>query len=70
MDSENTDSQVEMEIKLTFLENTITELNQVVYKQQKTIDTTDQAIKKLAAKIEELENATGEDLPYCKPPHH
>lgn len=70
MDSEKPDPQVEVEIKLTFLENTITELNQVVYKQQKTIDAMDQAINKLAARIEELENSTGEDIPHCKPPHH
>lgn len=70
MDSEKPDPQVEVEIKLTFLENTITELNQVVYKQQKTIDAMDQAINKLTTRIEELENSTGEDLPYGKPPHH
>ena len=69
-ESDKTPQQIELEIKITFLEDTLTELNQVVYKQQRTIDELDRTIRKLSDRIEELENSSGEDLPHVKPPHY
>ena len=69
-DPQKPGSQIELEIKVTFLEDTLTELNQVVYKQQKTIDGLQERISKLTERIEELENTSGQDLPHIKPPHY
>lgn len=69
-DPEKPPQQIEMEIKITFLENTLTELNQIVYKQQKTIDELGQTIQKLTGRIEELETSGGGDIPHLKPPHY
>ena len=69
-DSEKTSSQIELEIKVTFLEDTLTELNTVVYKQQIAIDELQETIRKLTARVDELEDMSGEDLPHVKPPHY
>ena len=69
-DSEKTSSQIELEIKVTFLEDTLTELNKIVYKQQIAIDELQETIRKLTARIDELEDMSGEDLPHVKPPHY
>jgi len=72
MADNTTESRItELEIKLTFLDDTVNQLNQVVYMQQKTIDELQQRMTQLDRQLKDLQeaSATGE-LPHEKPPHY
>ena len=56
----------ELEIKYSFQENTIKELNEVIATQQKELD----AFKPLVQKIVDQLGDDVEDLTNPKPPHH
>lgn len=74
MSAETEDSNpetVELEIKITYLEDTVSELNKVVYKQQKSIDQLQDLIRKLTNQVKEIEETSnGGSLPHEKPPHY
>jgi SlyX protein len=60
-----------LEIKLSYQESTIDELNSIVTSQEKQIGLMQNHIQTIERKIEELEEAGGgEDLPSRKPPHY
>lgn len=63
---------VDLEIKLTYLEETVQEMNTIVFRQQQTIDKLDKALKNLQLRVDQLEDTkqTGGDLPHEKPPHY
>lgn len=70
MEDSSNSAQIDLEIQVTYLENTVNELNNIVYQQQKSIDKLQSELKDLVAKIEDLEDSSGEDLPHVKPPHY
>jgi len=65
------DRLVDIEIKLSYQENVILELNGVVCEQQKQIDQLESACKFFANRIKDLSEALAEKLPLNeKPPHY
>lgn len=64
------DPHLELEIKITYLEKTLSELNEVVFKQQKKMDVLEKNIQKSQARIDEMEQSSGSDLAHVKPPHY
>ncbi len=69
--SESDSKWVDLEIKLTYLDDLVQELNKIIYNQQKSIDGLEQKNKQLILRMEELEQSPkGADLPHEKPPHY
>lgn len=69
-DSAN-ENVVDLQIKVTFLEDTLQEINKVVYQQQKTMDQMMLQIQSLKDQILEIkESADAGNLPHEKPPHY
>ena len=65
------DRLVDIEIKLSYQEDTIRELNSVVCEQQKQIDQLESICKVLASRIKELSEALEGKPPLNeKPPHY
>jgi len=64
------DSQIELEIKITYLEETIGELNKLAYRQQKTIDKLTAEVTEIKDKLDDVEEKVKTDLPHEKPPHY
>jgi SlyX protein len=62
---------VELEIKLTYLEETVGELNHVVYQQQKTLDQLTDVVKKLSEQVKTLQEQQPASKPEDeRPPHY
>ncbi|MCK9191244.1 MAG: SlyX family protein [Sphaerochaetaceae bacterium] len=60
-----------LEIKLSYQESTIEELNNIVTGQAKELVIMENHIQHLKRKIEDLEEAGGgDDLPNRRPPHY
>jgi SlyX protein len=62
---------IDIETKIAFQEDTLQELNELVYQQQKQLDQLEAAFKSLASRIKEL----SETIPVAehgdeKPPHY
>lgn len=61
---------IDIETKIAFQEDTLQELNQLVYQQQRQLDQLEAAFKSLASRIKEL----SETIPVAdhdeKPPHY
>ncbi|GBD98965.1 hypothetical protein BMS3Abin07_00996 [bacterium BMS3Abin07] len=67
----NEDRLVKIETKIAFQENTIKDLNDTVYNQQKQIDTLSETLKQLIDRIRDSSIiSTGETLKDEKPPHY
>jgi SlyX protein len=66
----NEDRFVDIEIRLTYQEETIRELNKVVCEQQKQIDQLEKSVKKMTEQLKEVAEATGAKIPNEKPPHY
>jgi len=65
------DRLVDIEIKLSYQEETIRELNIVVCRQQKQIDQLESIYKVFASRFKDLsENIGGKTLLNEKPPHY
>lgn len=65
------DRLVDIEIKLSYHENNIRELNGVIYAQQKQIDQLESVCKVFAGRIKDLSEALSGKLPLNeKPPHY
>ena len=61
----------DLEIKITYLEETVQELNKIVFRQQRRMDQLEGSVKTLQERIGELEeNKQAGDLPHEKPPHY
>ncbi len=62
---------VNIESKITYLEDTVQELNTTVYRQQNEIDQLRSLCESLVAHIRTLSTATGDDAPENeRPPHY
>jgi SlyX protein len=65
------DRLVDIEIKLSYQEDTIRELNSVVCAQQKQIDQLESICKVFASRIKDLSEALEGNVPLNeKPPHY
>ena len=62
--------RVELETKYMFLEQTVSELNEVIYDQQKQIDQLRMKVEKMAARLDEMGGGGEDPLPHVKPPHY
>jgi len=63
-------ARVELESRYTFLEQTVSELNDVVYGQSKKIDALEAALKKLRARLEDLAEGDAPAGREPPPPHY
>ena len=62
---------INIESKITYLEDTVQELNTAVYRQQNQIDRLRSLCESLVAHIRTLSTATGDDAPDGeRPPHY
>lgn len=69
--NEDSDRLMQMEMKLSYMEATVAELNDIVVNQQREIGIMENHIQKLEKKIEDLlEEGISGDLPNRKPPHY
>jgi uncharacterized coiled-coil protein SlyX len=62
--------EVKIEIKLSFLEDTVAELSKTVALQDKRIEKLEAENTFLNAKLTELREAAGEEIPNRPPPHY
>ena len=69
--SDNENRIMELEIKNSHLEDTIEQLNQIVFKQQQNIDEIMRHLEQIQNKISNLQENGGEkDQPEPPPPHY
>ena len=63
---------IELEEKLSFLDHTIDELNQVIFRQRQELDEFKDLLKHLSDKIKTLEESSTESMPVTneRPPHY
>ena len=63
---------IELEEKLSFLDHTIDELNQVIFRQRQELDEFKDLLKHLSDKIKTLEESGIESTPVTdeRPPHY
>jgi uncharacterized coiled-coil protein SlyX len=67
----NNDDQIRLESKITFVEQTVSELNEVVYAQQKEIERLKTAVKRIEERLAGGDAlGDGGNLPHVKPPHY
>jgi len=67
----NEDRLADIETKMAFQENTIKDLSNTVYNQQKQIDTLNKTLERLIARIRDSSIVSpGGDLKDEKPPHY
>jgi|TARA_B110000438_G_scaffold296524_1_gene341363 uncharacterized coiled-coil protein SlyX len=65
----NNDVQIRFEAQLTFIEKTISELSEELYRQQKQTEKLQREFDKLKSKLESREEGGGE-MPHVPPPHY
>ena len=59
-----------LEIKVSYLEDTVAKLNDVIIDQERTIGSLIMRIESLEKKVEDLIEVSGEARPNRKPPHY
>ena len=65
------DRLVEMEIKITYQEDTVQELNKVIYQQQKMIDQLEATCRFLLDQVKDLSDTASEkSVSNERPPHY
>jgi len=65
------DRLVEMEIKITYQEDTVQELNKVIYQQQKMIDQLEATCRFLLDQVKDLSDTASEkSASNERPPHY
>jgi SlyX protein len=64
------DKIIDIETRLAFQDDTIQQLNDVIYRQQKDIDRLDKTLHLLLGKLRELEDNTTTKVIDEKPPHY
>ncbi len=62
---------IEIETKVAYQEHTISELNDVIYRQQQQIDQLERICKALTDRMQDMaETSTSDKGGYEKPPHY
>jgi SlyX protein len=59
-----------LESRLTWLENTVADLNNVVVEQAKSITKLQERLDALSLRYRELRDLSEEDIPSRRPPHY
>jgi SlyX protein len=60
-----------LETKISYQDQTLAELNNIVFEQQKTIDRLEKSLKKVTDKLNDIAELTGSDSGMNqKPPHY
>ena len=70
MEKETEDRLTAIEMKLAYLEDFVSQIQNVADDQAKTIDKLQKEIKMMSDRIREMSNQMEGDIPNRKPPHY
>ena len=70
MDKETEDRLTAIEMKLAYMEDFVSQIQNVAVDQAKTIDKLQKEIKMMSDRIREMSNQMEGDIPNRKPPHY
>lgn len=70
MEKETEDRLTAIEMKLAYMEDFVSQIQNVAVEQAKTIDKQQKEIKLMSDRIREMSNAIEGDIPNRKPPHY
>ena len=70
MEKETEDRLTAIEMKLAYMEDFVSQIQNVAVDQAKTIDKLQKEIKMMSDRIREMSNAMYGDIPNRKPPHY
>lgn len=70
MEKETEDRLTAIEMKLAYMEDFVSQIQNVAVEQAKTIDKQQKEIKLMSDRIREMSNAMEGDIPNRKPPHY
>ena len=70
MEQETDERLTAIEMKLSYMEDFVNQIQKVAVEQAKTIDRLQKDIKLMSEKIHEMSNAVEGDIPNRKPPHY
>ena len=70
MEKETEDRLTAIEMKLAYMEDFVSQIQNVAVEQAKTIDKLQKEIKMMSDRIREMSNQMEGDIPNRKPPHY
>ena len=70
MEKETEDRLTAIEMKLAYMEDFVSQIQNVAVDQARTIDTLQKEIKMMSDRIREMSNQMEGDIPNRKPPHY
>ena len=70
MEKETEDRLTAIEMKLAYMEDFVSQIQNVAVDQAKTIDKLQKEIKMMSNRIREMSNQMEGDIPNRKPPHY
>ncbi len=70
MEKETEDRLTAIEMKLAYMEDFVSQIQNVAVDQAKTIDKLQKEIKMMSDRIREMSNQMEGDIPNRKPPHY
>ena len=70
MEKETEDRMTAIEMKLAYMEDFVSQIQNVAVDQAKTIDKLQKEIKMMSDRIREMSNQMEGDIPNRKPPHY
>ena len=70
MEKETEERLSAIEMKLAYMEDFVSQIQNVAVEQTKTIDKLQKEVKMMSDRIREMSNAIGGDIPNRKPPHY
>ena len=70
MEKETEDRLTAIEMKLAYMEDFVSQIQNVAVDQTKTIDKLQKEIKMMSDRIREMSNQMEGDIPNRKPPHY
>lgn len=69
-DHENEERITALEVKVSYLEDFLNQIQEVAVEQEKTIETLKKEIKLMSTRLHEVSDAVEGDIPNRKPPHY
>ena len=70
MEKETDERLTAIEMKLAYMEDFVSQIQNVAVEQAKTIDKVQKEMKLMSEKIREMSNTMEGDIPNRKPPHY
>jgi SlyX protein len=64
------DGLLELQIRLSYQESALADLNETVIAQQKEIDRLRKTLELLGQRVRDLQDLGGEEMPHTPPPHY